>query len=168
MFRITECLSIGPFASPERAIKLRAAGVTHVLNVSDGPSEISKSEEGFKGVAWVPMSDSRRLMPSTAVWALSTLHQLVTVPDAHAYVHCVAGLVRSPTILWLYLIACGLSSNDARDLIRVRAPKTDPGSSSMVDHEHVRLARTHGLVHFSPHPRPNALTPFPIPEEVKE
>src|SRR5688572_26055870 len=102
MFRITECLSVGPFASVERAGKLLAAGVTHVLNVSDGPSEVSV-ESGFAGVAWVPMSDSKRLAPATAIWAINTLHQLASVPDAHVYVHCVMGMIRSPTILWLYL-----------------------------------------------------------------
>ena len=46
MYRITECLSIGPFASPERAEELLVAGVTHVLNVSDVPSIVS-SATGF-------------------------------------------------------------------------------------------------------------------------
>jgi hypothetical protein len=162
MFRITECLSVGPFASPERAETLLAAGVTHVLNVSDVPSEISKSEGGFRGVSWVSMSDSRRLLPSTAVWALSSLHQFVSVPDAHVYVHCVAGLVRSPTILWLYLIALGVPPKEARNWIETRSPKTNPGSSRMVDYEHVLLAQKHGLMHFFPHPRPNIIVPVPL------
>src|SRR5690242_17310022 len=99
MFRVTECLSVGPFASSVRATKLLAAGVTHVLNVSHEPSVVS-ADTGFAGVAWVPMSDSRLLAPATAIWAINTLHQFASVPDSHVYVHCVAGLVRSPTILW--------------------------------------------------------------------
>src|SRR3954462_15568685 len=121
MFRVTECLSVGPFASPERAPQLLAAGVMHVLNVSDGPSVVS-ADTGFAGVAWVPMSDSKRLAPSTAIWALNTLHQLASAPDAHVYVHCVLGMVRSPTILWLYLIALGVPPDDARDWIENRSP----------------------------------------------
>ena len=39
MYRITRVLSLGRFATPERARDLLAAGVTHVLNVSDGCSE---------------------------------------------------------------------------------------------------------------------------------
>src|SRR5262245_16367456 len=122
MYRITRVLSIGPFASPERAEQLRAAGVTHVLNVSDAASEISASESGCKNVAWVPMSDSHRLQLGTAVSALDALHGMASAPGSHVYVHCVAGLVRSPTILWLYLISLGVSPRDARKWIQERVP----------------------------------------------
>jgi hypothetical protein len=166
MYRITGCLSVGPFASPQRAETLLAAGVTHVLNVSDGPSVIS-SATGFAEVAWVPMSDSRRLLPATGIWALNTLHGLVRAPDSHVYVHCVAGMVRSPTILWLYLIALGVPPGDARDWIEERAPDAAPGYR-ITDSEHVLLAQKHGLMHFFPHPRPNIIVPVPLPEDATE
>lgn len=167
MFRITQCLSVGPFASPERAEKLLAAGVTHVLNVSDGPSAIS-SANGFAGVAFVPMSDSRRLQPATAIWALNSLHELVSVPDSHVYVHCVLGQVRSPTILWLYLVSLGIPPNDARDWIETRAPNAVAGHYRMVDHEHVLIAQQHGFANFFPHPRPDIIVPFPFDDEDDE
>jgi hypothetical protein len=172
MFRITECLSVGPFASPARGEQLLAAGVTHILNVSDKPSEIFKSEGAFAGkfaeIAWVPMSDRRLLRSSTAEWALDTLHKLVSTPDAHVYVHCIAGMIRSPTILWLYLIALGVSPDDARDWIEERSRWAEPGSSRMVDYTHVLLAQKHGLAHFFPHPRPNIIIPFPLADGAKE
>lgn len=167
MFRVTECLSVGPFASVERAPQLLAAGVTHVLNVSHEPSVVSVNS-GFAGVAWVPMSDSRRLAPATAIWAIDTLHQLASAPDAHVYVHCVAGMVRSPTILWLYLIALGVPPKDARVWIETRSPRSSAGSAAMVDREHVRLAQMHGLMHFFPHPRPNLIVPFPFEDDEEE
>lgn len=167
MYRITECLSVGPFASPERAKTLLAAGVTHVLNVSDEPSEVSCAN-GFATVEWVPMSDSVRLPRETAIQALDTLHRLVSVPESHIYVHCVAGLVRSPTILWLYLIALGVSGKDARNWIESRSRKANAGASRMVDREHLLLAQMHGLMHFFPHPRPNIIIPVPLTEDAKE
>jgi hypothetical protein len=160
MYRITKALSVGPFASPERAKDLLAAGVTHVLNVSDGPSAVGVGEGSFLGVNWVPMSDSRRLPRATAVRALDALHELASVPGSHVYVHCVAGLVRSPTILWLYLIALGVPPKDARTWIEGRVPNANAGSIRMVDHEHVVLAQMHGLMHFFPHPRPDLVVPF--------
>lgn len=160
MYRITKVLSVGPFASPERAEMLLAAGVTHVLNVSDAASEVLASPHGFKDVAWVPMSDSRRLPPATAVLAIDTLHRLVSVPDSHVYVHCVAGLVRSPTILWLYLIALGVPPKDARNWIEERVRFSNPGSSNMVNRQHVLLAQMHGLANYFPHPRPEIVVPF--------
>jgi len=165
MFRITECLSVGPFASPERAELLLAAGVTHVLNVSDEPSVVT-SWDGFAEVAWVSMSDSKRLPRETAIEAIDTLHRLVSVPDSHVYVHCVAGLVRSPTILWLYLIALGVPLQDARDWIENRSPNAVAGHYRMVDHEHVLLAQKHGLAHFFPHPRANLIVPVPLAEDA--
>jgi hypothetical protein len=164
MFRITECLSVGPFASPVRATRLLAAGVTHVLNVSDGPSVVS-ADTGFVEVANVPMHDSRRLPVLTMTWALDTLHRMARPADAHVYVHCMAGQLRSPTILWLYLIALGVPPADARDWIEARSPDATAGHHRMVDHEHVLLAQKHGLANFFPHPRPNLIVPFPLAEE---
>lgn len=166
MFRITECLSVGPFASPERAPKLLAAGVTHVLNVSEAPSDIY-SAFGFAEVVWKPMSDSRRLAPALALEALDALHRLASVPDSHVYVHCIAGQIRSPTILWLYLIALGVPLQDARDWIEDRSKDSVAGHYRMVDHEHVLLAQKHGLANFFPHPRPNLIVPFPLAEDTK-
>ena len=168
MFRVTECLSIGPYASAERAEQLRAAGVTHVLNVSDGPSVVTAGEGSFAGVAWVPTSDGKRLPAAVALRAIATLHDLASAPDAHVYVHCVAGMVRAPTILWLYLIALGVPPKDARAWIEARSPRANAGHSAMVDGEHVRLAQVHGLTHFFPHPRPNLIVPFPLDDEDQE
>jgi hypothetical protein len=167
MYRITECLSVGPFASPERAVNLLASGVTHVLNVSDGASAVSCAT-GFTEVADVSMHDSRRLPAFTTVRALDTLHRMASAPGAHVYVHCVAGQLRSPTILWLYLIALGIPPKDARDWIETRAPDAVAGHHRMVDDSHVLLAQKHGLAHFFPHPRDNIITPYPLAEAAKE
>lgn len=164
MYRITQCLSVGPFASSERVEKLLAAGVTHVLNVSDGPSHVSAGD-GFTDVTWVPMSDSRRLSHATALRALDALHEFASVPDSHVYVHCVLGIVRSPTILWLYLIALGVPPADARDIIETRAPRATAGHFRMVDQEHVRLVQKHGSANYFPLPRPDLIVPFPVAAE---
>ena len=164
MYRITECLSVGPFASAERAEKLLAAGVTHVLNVSGGSSVVSCAT-GFTEVEDVPMHDGRRLPSFLMVRALDTLHRFASAPGAHVYVHCMAGQLRSPTTLWLYLIALGISPKDARDWIESRSPDAVAGHPRMVDETHVLLAQKHGLANFFPHPRPNIITPFPLPPE---
>lgn len=162
MFRVTQVLSVGPFASGERADVLRAAGVTHVLNVSHQGSEIVAAEAGFKEVVWVPMSDSQRLPFPSAKLALDALHSFASAPGSHVYVHCVAGLVRSPTILWLYLIALGVSPHDARQWIQKRSPKSSAGSAAMVDREHILFAHQHGKAKYLPHPRPDVVLPFEL------
>jgi hypothetical protein len=79
--------------------------------------------------------------------------------DSHVYVHCVAGHLRSPTILWLYLIACGIAPEEAREWITTRSPDAAPGGSRMIDESHIEFARQHGLANFQPHPRREALAP---------
>ncbi|QJW96408.1 dual specificity protein phosphatase family protein [Frigoriglobus tundricola] len=167
MYRITECLSVGPFASAERAANLLTAGVTHVLNVSDRPSHLSAAH-GFVEIADVAMSDSQRLPSFTTVRTLDTLHRMASAPGAHVYVHCMMGQLRSPTIIWLYLIALGVPAKDARDWIESRAPDAVAGHHRMVDESHVLLAQKHGLAHFFPHPRDNLIIPYPPTESEEE
>ncbi|MFM8272928.1 MAG: hypothetical protein ACKODX_11420 [Gemmata sp.] len=152
MYRITKCLSVGTYPRPEDAARLRAAGITHVLNVSDRPSAVS-TDDGFADVVFVPMSDSLELSRETTVQALDALHGLASAPGAHVYVHCLMGQFRSPTILWLYLIALGLPEDGARDLITRRAPNAAPGHPAMVTHKHVQHAREHGRAQYVRHPR---------------
>ncbi len=163
MYRITRVLSVGGYASRERAEKLLAAGVTHVLNVSDAASAVGPSA-GFKEVAWVSIGDFARVPHHVAIEAIDTLHRMASEPDAHVYVHCLAGQQRSPTILWLYLIALGIPPDEARDWIEERSPNATPGHRRLVDQSHVLLAQKHGLANFFPHPRPEIVVPFDSPD----
>ena len=161
MYRITHCLSVGPFATPERANVLLAAGVTHILNVSDTGCEVTTGPGSFAGVYWFPMSDRQRLPLETTIQALDTLHSLVSVPKSHVYIHCIAGMVRSPTILWLYLIACGLSPEYAQEIIEERSPDAVAGHPALVTDDHILLAQKHVLTHYFPLPRGEVILPFP-------
>ena len=161
MYRITQVLSVGPFASPERADQLRDAGVTHIFNVSDEASEIS-TLAGFRDVVWVPLDDFTRWPADLTTQALDALHRMASEPGSHVYVHCLAGHHRSPTILWLYLISLGVPPSTAQGWIKARSPIANPGHRRLVDHEHVMLAQKHGLAHFFPHPRPDIVVPFEV------
>jgi protein-tyrosine phosphatase len=168
MYRITRALAVGRFASAERAPELRAAGVTHILNVSESPSTVRASADGFREVEWVPLEDRALLHPHTLLHLLDTLHGMTIQPDAQVYVHCVAGQLRSPTVLWLYLIACGIAPGEAREWIEDRSPDAAPGSTRMIDESHLRFAVQHGLARFRPHPRAEVLMPFePSPSSVE-
>jgi protein-tyrosine phosphatase len=161
MYRITRVLSVGRFASAEHAQGLRAAGVSHILNVSESPNEV-RPASGFREVEWLPLEDRAPLKPLTLIRLLETLHGMTLEPDSHVYVHCVAGHLRSPTTLWLYLIACGISPLEARQWIEDRSPDAAPGSSRMVDESLVQFAQQHGLAKFRPHSRPEVLGPYPL------
>lgn len=165
MYRITQVLSVGRYASPERAKDLLAVGVTHILNVSDAPSQLIASEGGFREVVWVPLNDFSRLPTHLASQALNALHRMASEPGSHVYVHCIAGHLRSPTVLWLYLIACGVPADDARNWIEERSPDAAPGSRRMVDAEHILFAQEHGLNNFFPLPRSEIIVPVSLGED---
>lgn len=157
MFRITQALWLGPFATPERAATLHGSGVTHILNVADSPSLVTA---GFLEIAWVPIRDFRRIPTETAEDALDTLHRMASEPNASVYVHCVAGQQRGPTILWLYLIACGYSEALAREIIETRSPAARAGFPWLVDERLIVHAQKHGLRHFLPLKRGEIIVPF--------
>jgi hypothetical protein len=158
VYPITRALWLGPFASPERLPVLLAGGVTHILNVGEAPSVLAAGAGALREVSWLPVADLDRIPDATAVACLDTLHRMVCEPDSRVYVHCLAGWNRSPTILWLYLVACGLEPTAAKTLIAARARDAVPGHSQLVDHELIRAVSAHGR-QYRPHPRPEALEP---------
>jgi protein-tyrosine phosphatase len=157
VYPITRALLLGPFASPERRPALLAAGVTHVLNVGEAPNILTPANGPFQEVAWHPITDLERIPDELALQCLSTLHRMACVPGSRVYVHCLAGWNRSPTVLWLYLVACGLEPSAAKEAVTARAWDAIPGHARLVDAQLVRLVQQHGLHKLLPHPRPEAL-----------
>jgi protein-tyrosine phosphatase len=160
MYQIADALYVGPFASPVRLPSLRRAQITHLLNVSEAPSMATVEGDGFREVAWHPVMDLTPIAATMAVECLETLHRMVCEPDARVYVHCIAGQNRSPTIVWLYYVACGFAPETARDLIERRVPDAVPGHSVLISTELLQAVLSHGKERFLPHPCESALQPF--------
>jgi hypothetical protein len=148
---------MGPFASPKRTPELRQAGITHVLNVSESPSLVLAGPDLFREVVWVSVADLERIPDETARNCLDALHRLLGEPDSKVYVHCVAGQNRSPTVLWLYFVACGMDTTEAKRHIERRALDAVAGHARLIDVALVRFVREHGGRHFLPLRRPEIL-----------
>lgn len=159
VFPITKRIAQGQFTTPTRATVLRDQQITHVLNVSDAPSIIKASEFGFEQVVDVPVTDLQTLSASTAIRAIDALHAMLSEPDSKAYIHCIAGHNRSPTILWLYFVACGLSPGDAQTLIEIRSPDAVAGHSLLINDNLVTRIQAHGKSHCTPLPDAAILDP---------
>ncbi len=157
-FEITRVILQGPFASPERAAALRKANVTHLFNVGEAPNVLT-CRDGFAEVLWTPIEDLVRIPDDTTLACLDHLHRMACLPGSRVYVHCVAGWNRSPTIVWLYLVACGVTPDAAREIIARRTLDAVPGHTKLVDAKLIDLVQRHGQRNFLPHGRPEALAP---------
>jgi Swiss Army Knife protein, DSP-PTPase phosphatase domain len=156
MFAITRVIWQGRFASPVRLPELRAAGITHILNVCEAPHVLRAAEGPFVELASIAIDDLEPIPEPTALACLDTLHRMATTADSRVYLHCIAGCNRSPTILWLYLVACGLDPQFAKEQISARNIDAVPGHSRLVTPQLVARAIDHAQ-RFLPHPRPAAL-----------
>ena len=157
VYRVTDSIWLGPFASPARKPALQAARITHILNVGEAPSVLSAVDGAFRAVEWYPIVDLEPISEQLALVTLEALHRMVCESDARVYVHCIAGQNRSPTVVWLYLVACGLAADTARGIVETRVPDAIAGHSKLVGEDLVRSVRKSGAQSFLPHPRPNAL-----------
>ena len=138
---------------------LTAVCITHILNVGEAPSILTANDGQFRNVIWHPVTDLELIPEPLAVACLESLHQMLSEADARVYVHCIAGLNRSPTVVWLYLVACGIEPAEAKTIVEKRAPDAIAGHSKLVDAGLVAAAQKFGSEHFLPHPRPDVLIP---------
>lgn len=145
---VTERLLVGPFLVPARASYLRELGVTHVLNVGEAPSFLSPADTGFLEIRDLAVTDLALIPDDVAVECLNALHEMLQTIGSKVYVHCIAGQNRSPTIVWLYLIACGMPRQEAKELIESAAADAIPGHKSLVNDRLALLAEDYGRSHF--------------------
>lgn len=143
-FWITPRIAQGPFASEPRGIRLLREGVTHILNVGEEPSVLSAGPGGFREMAWYPVEDLARIPEEAAIACIGAIHRMLGESGSKVYVHCIAGQNRSPTVLWLYLVACGLDPAAAKRLIEERNLDAVAGHSRLVDEELIRRVVVHG------------------------
>jgi protein-tyrosine phosphatase len=144
LIAITKRIWLGPFLTQERGAQLQSLGVTHVLNVSEAPSIVAGGEFGLECVRDIPVPDLELIPDSVAIACVNALHEMLQVVGSKVYVHCIAGQNRSPTILWLYFLACGMPRETAKALIEFRARDAAPGRKSMVDHQLAARVETYG------------------------
>ena len=154
---MTQDIFLGRFASRERLHELRELNVTDILNVSDTPSQLKTDDGPFRSVTWLDIEDRTLIPADIAIKAIDTIHQSLTQDGGRVYVHCMAGWNRSPTILWCYLIACGIDPDDAARLICANAFDAVPGHSLLVDSNLTATVQTHGRDNYLPHQRPTAI-----------
>ena len=158
MFRITRNIWQGRFPSHQRLDELKRNAITHIVNVGESPSQLTEADGPFQRIVWSPIEDLARIPTSEAIGCVSAIHECICEMDSNVYIHCVAGWNRSPTVLWLYLVACGVDSAVAKNMIASVAYDAVPAHPKLIDDILVHEIAAYGAVRFMPHPRPEALT----------
>jgi len=159
VYWITRRIAQGQFATRERAYYLQAEGITDVFNVGESTSIIRADDYGFRSVQDFPVRDFQLIPKETALICLDALRAILCEVGSKVYIHCVAGQNRSPTILWLYFVACGMTREAAKSLIASHTMDAVPGHPQLVDNRLVTAVVAHGEKRFTPLPDPDILTP---------
>jgi hypothetical protein len=159
VFRITQRLYQGNFPSENDLPYIEEQGITHLFNVSENPAPIAAGEGGVKRVVHRPVGDFARIPTEDAIDCLDRLHGMLAEKGSKVFIHCLAGQNRSPTILWLYLIACGVNRDDARYMIGDRTLEAIPAHPMLIDEELVADVIEYGKKHFLPLADPSVVEP---------
>lgn len=109
----TNILQNGYPKSLDDANLLKKLGVTHLLNLHLEYLDARSLEAlGFK-VVQIFVEDLAPMRQETACEIVDAMHDCVSQKDGRIYVHCDAGINRSPTAIWLYFLATGMSEEKA-------------------------------------------------------
>lgn len=157
LFQITNNIWQGRFAADRLLTSLQFFGITHILNVSETPIQLKLKEGPFRRIEQVSIQDGMVIPQAMAVKAVQTLHDFVCEKEANVYIHCVAGWNRSPTVLWLYLFACGLDPQGAADQISRASIDAVPAHPKLISQPLTEVICEYGKQKFHPHPRPEAI-----------
>ncbi len=126
--RVAPWLYIGPQLLIDQYAELRRRGVTHVVDLRDEASDDAGSLEAL-GFRWLRLPVPDRRAPTDI-----QLAELITWLDADAdpnvdqavYVHCQAGLGRTPTVAMALLMQHDLTLAEAHRMVLAARPETAP------------------------------------------
>ncbi len=88
-------------------------GVTHILNLDLPYADPSPFVEANIMLQNIQILDGCLMTPQLVREVMEVIDKSLAFPDDKIYIHCNAGVSRSPTISWLYLIHIGLSPEEA-------------------------------------------------------
>jgi len=131
--RVAPWLYIGPALGPDRVIELVEHGITHVLDLRDEASDDPVVMEEL-GLRWrrIPIADRAAPEDDQLESILDWLDQEAdTSRDQALYVHCHAGMGRTPTVAIALLMQQRLTLAEARRLVFAARPEVAPTQPQM-------------------------------------
>jgi protein-tyrosine phosphatase len=124
---VTDRVAVGGgIWNAENMAAVSRAGITHIIDMQvEFDDTVLASPHGIE-VCWNPIDDDFEPKPRE-VFARGVEFGLAALEDSRAklFVHCAAGVHRSPMMTLALLAVMGWSLDDAMDLIEERRPSAD-------------------------------------------
>ncbi len=134
--KITDKIFQNGYITENEAVQLRDCGVTHIINL-DLPYTATRVDgiyrHGFH-INEILVHDKAPLTNDLARRVIAAMQRAVDLEKGIVYVHCNAGLSRSPTAVWLYLVSMGYSAESASDIISNAAAHLSAPDHILVGH----------------------------------
>lgn len=131
--RVAPWLYIGPALPPDRVADLVQQGITHVLDLREEGSDDPALMEQM-GLHWrrIPIADRAAPEDEQLEAILDWLdREADTGRDQALYIHCHAGLGRTPTVAIALLMQQQLTLSEARRIVFAARPEVSPTEPQM-------------------------------------
>jgi protein-tyrosine phosphatase len=115
--KITPRVYQGGWILPSDVPVLVDIGITHILNLDLPPDDPAPFQRAGLRHKTFSLIDGCLMLPQRVRDIMNAIDGCLSSPAHKIYVHCVEGVSRSPTIVWLYLIHSGMSPEQARAVI---------------------------------------------------
>ncbi len=142
--QVAPWLYIGPALLPEQFVDLRDRGVTHVLDLRNEGSDDPQVLGGL-GLRWrrIPVADraapTHEQLASILAWLDGAGHPTA---EQAVYVHCHAGLGRTPTVAIALLMQHDFTLAESHRMVLAARPESAPTAAQLAWLEEVE-ARLH-------------------------
>ncbi len=111
--QITSRIYQGGWILPRDVPELVELGITHILNLDLPYADPYPFLHANITLLNFYIRDYCLMTPQLVREAIKVIDDSLSCPHHKIYIHCNAGVSRSPTIAWLYLIHMGVSPEDA-------------------------------------------------------
>ncbi|MGF1503958.1 MAG: dual specificity protein phosphatase family protein [Chloroflexi bacterium] len=127
---ITEQLYVGGYLEDGDWHILAALGVTVDINLMGEAQDRFTPHAAPDVYLWLPIVDWTAPDQQTLQTGARFI-ELMVEQGRSVYVHCFAGVGRSPTLAAAYLVTTGLSSSEALQLLKEKRPVVDPNRAQI-------------------------------------
>ncbi|KOR31432.1 hypothetical protein TI04_00805 [Achromatium sp. WMS2] len=144
---ITEHIAQGPKPYGNEYQDLVNNGITHILDLTEFSATVQDEITTQLHIIHEYIIDFQFIPYTQVEKCCQIIYDILEQPQHKLYIHCWAGIGRSSTILWLYLIGCGIDPELAKNIIKTANRAATPGNKSLSDSSHISCIKAYAADH---------------------